>query len=67
MFSLEIVIDQEVCIGCRACVGVDSEVFGLNDNGKAYVKKGKDKLDETKKRKARKSVDICPVNAISIE
>ena len=54
-------VEKETCIGCGACVSVASEVFEIDDEGKAFVKEGK--IDE---EKAKEGADTCPVQAIKI-
>lgn len=61
-----IVIDQEACIGCGACVAVASELFELDKNGKAQTKKIGE-LDDEELKRAKEGVEICPVQAIKAE
>ncbi len=53
---------SDECIGCRACVGVAEDNFGIRNN-KAYLKK----QPQTKKEEELciRALDVCPVNAIS--
>ena len=53
-------IDKKLCIGCGLCSSLCEEVFELKD-GKAYVKKGKEK---SKSPCVKESIEGCPVNAI---
>ena len=55
------VVDEELCIGCGECVDKCPEVFELRDD-KAYVI-GPDKCGTCN---CEETVDICPVQAISI-
>ncbi len=51
------------CIGCRACVGVAQNNFGIRNN-LAYVKKQPSTKEEDKL--CQKAMSVCPVNAISL-
>ncbi len=56
-------IDKNTCIGCGACATTCSEVFEMNNNGKAQVKA---KADTKKNAKCiKEAIENCPVNAIS--
>lgn len=57
---MSIVIDQEECIGCEACVEMCPEVFALNDDEKAFAKDPESAADCV-----QEAIDSCPVNAIS--
>jgi len=52
---------SEKCLGCGLCTTIDSEVFELNDENVAHVKKNK----VTEKTKEAKN--SCPAEAIVIE
>ncbi len=54
---------SDECIGCRACVGVDSNNFKMSKNVKAYVYKQPENEEEIEK--AERAMSVCPVNAIS--
>ena len=60
---MKIKIDEEKCIGCGACAAVCEAVFELKDDGKAYVKKGKEKTKDTCVKDAAEG---CPVQAIKV-
>lgn len=62
----KIIVDQETCIGCGACVAVASELFELDENGKAQTKKIGE-LDDEELKQAKEGVDTCPVQAIKVE
>ena len=55
----KIMIDEDTCIGCGACVSICPEGFEMVD-GKAKVKSQKVKC-------GKEAVDSCPVQAISIK
>ncbi len=52
---------DETCIGCELCVNTAPEVFAMNGDAKAYVKKqpAPEDLEDT-----RISMESCPVEAI---
>jgi len=58
----KVIVDQELCIGCGACMNLCPKVFVLNAEGKSEV------IDETG---AGCDVDIaansCPVGAIRVD
>lgn len=54
-------VDENKCIGCGACVAIDGEHFGFNDQGlSTVIKQGV--TDSVKEAK-----DSCPVDAISVD
>jgi ferredoxin len=57
----KIVVDQDKCIGCGACVATCPKSFKLN-SGKAHAIKSK--VEELTCEKAAESG--CPVGAISV-
>jgi ferredoxin len=61
---MKITIDQEKCIGCGSCTAVCPDVFEMDENNKAQVKKEK---EEATDECVQEAVDICPVQAIEIE
>ena len=57
-------VDREACIGCGACVTVASEVFALDDEGKAAV------ISDTRyeyEGAVRDAIEGCPTAAIRDE
>ena len=59
---IKLKVDEEKCIGCGACVAIDSEHFDFNDNGLSNVIK-EDNLESANLKSAMES---CPTGAISI-
>ncbi len=55
-------VDQDTCIGCGSCEAVCPDVFVMDDNDKARVKKDA-KQDCAC---AKDAFEICPVNAIKL-
>lgn len=56
-------VDQVKCIGCGACVGIDSEHFDFNDSGLSTVISQENLESED----LEQAVEGCPTGAISIE
>jgi ferredoxin len=56
-------VDKKKCIGCGACAATCPQVFEMNDDGKAEVKKGADLKKNAKCIK--EAIKNCPVEAIS--
>ncbi len=52
---------DETCIGCGLCVSTAPEVFEMNADDKAYVKKQPDPADLDG---VKTSLESCPVEAI---
>jgi len=62
---MKITIDKELCIGCGTCEALAPDVFSMNEEGKAELKKG---FDEEKNKDAiNQTVETCPVNAVKVE
>jgi len=60
--NLEIVIDQDECIGCSACVSEAPETFDMNDDNKAFVKEPPhDELEFV-----MAAAEACPIEAIVV-
>jgi ferredoxin len=57
-------VDQDSCIGCGLCCGLEPSVFFMNDSGKAEACTEIPKGSEDEVQQAG---DTCPVGAISIE
>lgn len=58
---MKINVDQEKCIGCGACVAIDSDNFDFNDDGLSTV------INDNVTEKTRNAIEACPVYAILIE
>lgn len=56
-------VDQELCIGCGACVNLCPEIFELQDDGKSRVIT----KNECKKCDCEIAINSCPVGAIKVE
>jgi ferredoxin len=52
-------VDQNLCIGCGACVAICPSGFELNSEGKSQVK-------DPNADCGTKALEACPVQAISI-
>lgn len=66
----KLIVDDNACIGCGACVGVCNEVFEFSDEGTAQVKEEKqdiDSLSEEVKNDAMDALEGCPTSAIKLE
>lgn len=58
-------INQEICIGCGACVALCDAVYRLNDElGKAEVIPG---ADCSAAGCCKEAAESCPVGAITVE
>jgi ferredoxin len=61
----KIIIRDDECVGCGACVATTPDVFEIVD-GKAQVKK-EIKITEELVESAKEAQDMCPVQCIDIE
>lgn len=62
--SEKIVIDQDECLGCEACVEICPNAFVIDeDEGKAVVKDGADAADEC----VDEAIASCPAECIRKE
>ncbi|MDD3416287.1 MAG: ferredoxin [Lachnospiraceae bacterium] len=59
---MKVEVDQEMCIGCGMCAEIASEIFRMNEEGKAesYA----DAVDGLE-ASAQEAIDSCPVAAIA--
>lgn len=58
-------VDQDVCIGCGACVAIASDTFEFNDDGLAQVKK--EFNNEELSEEEIDALEGCPTGAIKEE
>ena len=58
----KIKVDQNICIGCGACVGIDPEHFDFNEENLSHVI-SEENLDTESLHDA---IDACPVGIISL-
>ena len=61
---MRVMIDEETCVACEACVEICPEVFEMKDD-KVLVK-----VEEVPKeavKTCREAAENCPVEAIKIE
>jgi len=58
----EVIVDQDKCIGCGACVDVcPSSVFEMGDDGKSKV------INESACIACMSCVGVCPTEAITVD
>jgi len=62
---MKVKVNKEKCIGCGYCASVCPEVFELDVDGKAKVKK--DANFEQNKDLIKEAKEGCPVGAIEVE
>jgi len=58
-------VDQDLCIGCGACVDLCPEVFDFNEDAKANVIVNE--VPAEAEDIAREAMEGCPVSAISAD
>ncbi|HKM04835.1 MAG TPA: ferredoxin [Lachnospiraceae bacterium] len=61
---MKVSVDQEGCIGCGLCVGIEPGVFFMNDDGKAEAN---DTVLPEQEEGTLQAIEMCPVAAISEE
>ena len=61
---MKAIVDQDICIGCGACVSTYPKIFSFNEDGKATAT-DKD-ISEIFTDFPEDCAEICPVSAISI-
>jgi ferredoxin len=63
---MKVSIDKNTCIGCGACAAIEANVFEMDDESKASVKKGKETVPADKVASVKEAADSCPVSAIKV-
>ena len=63
---MKVKVNQNACIGCRACAATAESVFELNDEGLSETKK-EDIQKEEEKEQVKEAADTCPTEAIEVE
>ena len=56
----KIIVDDEKCIGCGACVAIDSEHFDFNEDGLSEAISQENLESEN----LQNAISSCPVNAL---
>lgn len=57
-------VDQDLCISCGLCTGIEPAVFFMNADGKAEAM---EKIDDGQENNVKQAVEMCPVGAIQEE
>lgn len=58
----KLVVKDDVCIGCGACVAIDAIHFDLNENGLSSVISN----ENVETGEVITAINTCPVNAIKL-
>lgn len=58
----KLIVNQDTCIGCGACVQIDEEHFDFSPKGTSVATNQENLESET----VAMAIDACPVGAISI-
>lgn len=58
----KLILDEEKCIGCGACISLDSKHFDFNDEGLSSVIS----QDDLESEDLQNAIHSCPVNAIKL-
>ncbi|MCM1052972.1 MAG: ferredoxin [Ruminococcus sp.] len=59
----KIIVNEDACIGCGACVAIDPEHFAFNDEGLSHCISNENLESEV----LMSAIDSCPTSAISIK
>ena len=59
----KIIVNDEACIGCGACVSIDPEHFEFNDEGLSHATNN----ENLESSDLASAISSCPTGAISIE
>jgi len=57
----KVILNEDRCIGCGACMSVAPDNFTFNDEGRAEI------INSEINDNAIEASEICPVNAITVE
>lgn len=57
-------VDKDACISCGVCMGIASDVFVMDDDGKSEAL---DTVTDENKDSVQEAIDSCPTNAIAWE
>ena len=60
--TVQLIVDEDVCIGSGECVAEDPDAIELDDTGCARVL-----IAELEEDSAGNLCDVCPVGALSIK
>lgn len=60
-------VDKDTCVGCGLCPSICSEVFEMQDDGKAHVIVENENVPKEVEHSAEEARDSCPVAAIEVE
>lgn len=58
-------VDKDSCIGCGLCAGLCSDIFEMDDEGKAVA--SENEIEEKLMDDAKEAETGCPVGAITLE
>lgn len=58
-------VDEELCIGCEACIEICPEVFEMQND--VAVAKIEDDIPDDLEDTCREAAESCPVEAILVE
>ncbi|MEG0794457.1 MAG: ferredoxin [Bacilli bacterium] len=59
----KLIVNEDSCIGCGACVAIDPDHFDFNENGLSTVISN----DDITSSNTTNAIESCPTNAISIQ
>lgn len=59
---MKVMVDQDLCIACGACIDTAPEVFDWNDDGFAHAIV--DEVPEGQEDAAQEALESCPTEAI---
>ena len=58
-------VDQDLCISCGLCTGIEPAVFFMNADGKAEaMASAMEKIDDGQENNVKQALEMCPVGAI---